>query len=50
MIERTDRPYAPWHVIAAENKRYARVEVIETVIREIEAGMRRVGQEPPPRG
>ena len=48
MIERTDRPYAPWHVIAAENKRYARVEVIETVIREIEAGMRRVGQEPPP--
>ena len=50
MIERTDRPYAPWHVIAAENKRYARVEVIETVIREIETGMRRVGQEPPPRG
>ena len=48
MIERTDRPCAPWHVIAAENKRYARVEVIETVIREIEAGMRRVGQEPPP--
>ena len=50
MIERTDRPYAPWHVIAAENKRYARVEVIETVIREIETGMRRVGQEPPPPG
>jgi len=49
MIERTDRPYAPWHVIAAENKRYARVEVIQTVIREIEAGMRRVDQEPPPR-
>ena len=49
MIERTDRPYAPWHVIAAENKRYTRVEVIETVIREIEAGMRRVDQEPPPR-
>ena len=49
MIERTDRPYAPWHVIAAENKKYARVEVIETVIREIEAGMQRVDQEPPPR-
>jgi polyphosphate kinase 2 (PPK2 family) len=49
MLERTDRPYAPWHVIAAENKKYARVEVIETVIREIEAGMRRADQEPPPR-
>ena len=49
MFERTDRPYAPWHVIAGESKRFARVEVIETVIREIEAGMRRWGQEPPPR-
>jgi polyphosphate kinase 2 (PPK2 family) len=48
MFERTDRPYAPWHVIAGESKRFARVEVIETVIREIEAGMRRWGQEPPP--
>jgi polyphosphate kinase 2 (PPK2 family) len=49
MFERTDRPYAPWHVIAGESKRFARVEVIETVIREIEAGMQRWGQEPPPR-
>jgi polyphosphate kinase 2 (PPK2 family) len=49
MLERTDHPFAPWYVIAGEDKRYARVEVVETVIKEIEAGMRRAGQEPPPR-
>jgi hypothetical protein len=35
-------------VIAAESKRYARVEVVRTVNEEIEAGMRRWGQAPPP--
>jgi len=48
MLERTDRPHARWHVVSAESKRYARVEVMRLVIREIEAGMRRWGQEPPP--
>jgi polyphosphate kinase 2 (PPK2 family) len=47
MLERTDRPHAPWHVVSAESKRYARVRVVETVIAEIEAGMRRWGQQPP---
>jgi polyphosphate kinase 2 (PPK2 family) len=32
-----------WHLVEAESKRYARVKVIETVIAEIEAGMRRHG-------
>ena len=36
-----------WHLIPADSKRYARVAVIETVIAEIEAGMRRHGMEPP---
>lgn len=49
MLERTDRPHAPWRVVAAESKRYARVEAMRLVSREIEAGMRRAGQEPPPR-
>jgi AMP-polyphosphate phosphotransferase len=40
-------PHAPWHLIAAESKRYARVAVIETVIAEIEEGMRRHGIDPP---
>lgn len=49
MVARTSlEPHARWHLIPAESKRYARVAVIEAVIAEIEEGMRRVGQEPPP--
>jgi len=47
MLARTDQPGAPWHPIAAESKRYARVAVIRTVNEAIEAGMRNWGQEPP---
>jgi AMP-polyphosphate phosphotransferase len=39
MLARTDQPHAPWDVIAAESKRYARVSVIETAIKRIEEGM-----------
>ena len=39
MLARTDQPKAPWHVIAAESKRYARVAVVRKVIEAIEAGM-----------
>jgi AMP-polyphosphate phosphotransferase len=48
MLERTDHPLAPWHLVEAENKRYARVKVIETVIYRIEEEMRRHGMKPPP--
>jgi AMP-polyphosphate phosphotransferase len=48
MVARTDQPHAPWHLVPADSKRYARVEVMKTVIAEIEAGMRKWGQEPPP--
>ena len=48
MVARTDEPHAPWHLIAADSKRFARVKVIQTVIEEIESGMRRWGFEPPP--
>jgi AMP-polyphosphate phosphotransferase len=48
MLERTDRPCAPWRVVPAESKRFARVEVMRVACEEIERGMRRVGQEPPP--
>ncbi|MDX6604108.1 MAG: AMP-polyphosphate phosphotransferase [Solirubrobacterales bacterium] len=47
MLARTDQPHARWHLVPAESKRYARVRVVETVNSEIEAGMRRWGQEPP---
>jgi AMP-polyphosphate phosphotransferase len=48
MLERTDRPCASWRVIPAESKRFARVEAMRHLSEEIERGMRRVGQEPPP--
>jgi polyphosphate kinase 2 (PPK2 family) len=47
MFDRTDTEDAPWHVIAADSKHYARVKVIETVIEQIEKGMRRHGIDPP---
>jgi polyphosphate kinase 2 (PPK2 family) len=36
MVERTSTDYAPWHLIEAESKRYARVKVIETVCEAVE--------------
>jgi len=48
MVVRTDQPHAPWRMIAAESKRYARVAVVRAVIDAIEVGMRARGQEPPP--
>jgi len=46
MLARTDQPTAPWTVIAAESKPYARVAVIETVIDAAERAMRAHGIEP----
>ena len=48
MVARTDQPQAPWNLIEAESKRYARVRVLEIVVERIEAGMRLHGSEPPP--
>jgi polyphosphate kinase 2 (PPK2 family) len=36
MLTRTDHPAAPWHVIPAEDKRYARVAVLRRVSEAIE--------------
>jgi polyphosphate kinase 2 (PPK2 family) len=47
MLERTDHAAAPWVLVEAESKKYARVKVVETVIERIEAGMRAHGIEPP---
>jgi AMP-polyphosphate phosphotransferase len=43
MFERTDHPDAPWHLVEGDDKRYARVKVIETVNAEVERGMRERG-------
>lgn len=46
MLDKTDHEPAPWTIIAAESKAYARVAVIEAVIQQLEIGMRAAGQEP----
>ena len=48
MLERTHTGWAPWHVVPADSKKYARVNVVETVNAEIETAMRRQGFDPPP--
>jgi polyphosphate kinase 2 (PPK2 family) len=48
MLARTDTPAAPWHVIAAESKRWARVAVVRTVCDAVEAALRARGIDPDP--
>ncbi len=43
VISRTDRPYAPWLVVPATDKRYARLAVLEAVLAALEA---RLGRQP----
>ncbi|MFF4415304.1 polyphosphate kinase 2 family protein [Streptosporangium sp. NPDC001559] len=39
MLARTDQPQAPWHVVPGDDKRLARVVVVETVCAAMEKGM-----------
>lgn len=39
MLDRTDHAAGPWTLIEAENKRWARVKVVESVVAAIERGM-----------
>src|SRR3954451_18113789 len=48
MFDRTDHPAAPWRLIEAEDKRWARVRVVEEVCRAIEGGMAAHGLKVPP--
>ena len=41
MLERTDTDRAPWRIVPADSKRYARVYVMQQVIEAIEEGSRR---------
>jgi polyphosphate kinase 2 (PPK2 family) len=47
MLAQTDSEGSPWHLVEAENKKHARVKVVEPVIDRIEDGMRKRGIEPP---
>jgi AMP-polyphosphate phosphotransferase len=48
MLAATDHRWAPWEVVAAEHKGYARVTVAETVVARLEAGMLAAGFDIPP--
>ena len=39
MLDRTDHEAAPWVLVEAEDKRWARVKVVESVVAAIESGM-----------
>ncbi|HET9059246.1 MAG TPA: UDP-galactose-lipid carrier transferase [Acidimicrobiales bacterium] len=43
MLERTHQKGAPWHLVSAESKHYARVVVLDTVIDRLEAGLTAAG-------
>jgi len=46
MLAKTDHELGRWHVVAAESKHFARVEIVEHVIAEIERGMHERGFKP----
>ena len=50
MLARTDRKEAPWSLVAAESKHYARVNVLETVVQRLEKGLADWGIDIPPSG
>ncbi len=47
MFAKTSHPLSPWEVIPAQQKRYGRIAVLETLNRRIEEGMRRFGMDVP---
>jgi polyphosphate kinase 2 (PPK2 family) len=44
MVERTSTELAPWTLVEADSKRFARVKVLETVASAAEDGLRRHGR------
>lgn len=48
MLKRTDQSCAPWIIVAGESKKFARVQVVEAVVTEIERGLERSGMAVPP--
>jgi AMP-polyphosphate phosphotransferase len=48
MFRRTDHPAGPWHLVPAEDKRWARVAVVRTVCEAIEGALAARGIDPDP--
>src|SRR3954465_7873108 len=43
MLDKTDASHAPWTLVEAENKRWARVKVVESVVSALQTGLERNG-------
>ena len=39
MIDRTSTQQAPWHVVASDDKLWARIEVLQTLCERVEAAL-----------
>jgi polyphosphate kinase 2 (PPK2 family) len=39
MFVRTDTPLAPWHVLSANDKKHARVEVLKRIVLAVEKSL-----------
>ncbi|HEY1181015.1 MAG TPA: hypothetical protein VGE56_01825, partial [Rhodocyclaceae bacterium] len=39
MVDRTSTDIAPWHLIAADDKNYARIAILKTICERIEAAL-----------
>ena len=36
MLQKTNTTYAPWYVLESNDKKYARIKALKTIIKEIE--------------
>lgn len=48
MLARTDAEWAPWTIVEAMDRRWARIKVLETIARALETALKARGQELPP--
>ena len=39
MVDRTSTELAPWTLVAAEDKKYARVKILRTIVERLEAAL-----------
>ena len=39
MVDRTSTAHAPWTLVEAEDKRWARIKVLETIVTRLEAAL-----------
>ncbi len=40
MVDRTSTELAPWTLVEANDKRYARVKVLKTIVQRVESALR----------